>query len=83
LAGTGIEIEATDANTATINCTVVVPSGEIVTSADFTQITVVTDVQLLSTGQLQKKTKTAYVYNPGVESAWTNAGSLVTIGCED
>lgn len=50
-------------------------------SSNFEQITVVTDVQLLSTGELEKTTRTVYVYSPGTESAWTSAGELSTTVC--
>lgn len=42
----------------------------MLTSADFTQVTYITDVQY-SSGNLQVKTRTGYVLNPGTESAWT------------
>jgi len=51
------------------------------TSGDFTQITVVTAVQLTSGGTLQKKTRTALVYTPGVETGWVDAGALSTTTC--
>jgi len=73
LEGTYIELAATDANTSTIN----------VDTSTWTTVTVVTDVQLLSGGQLQKKTRTVLTPTAGVESGWTNAGSLSTIGCEN
>lgn len=48
---------------------------------DYSTVTVVTNVQLLSSGQLQKKTRSFYVPNLGTESAWTDCGSLSTTPC--
>jgi len=73
LEGTYIELAATDANTSTIN----------VDTSTWTTVTVVTDVQLLSGGTLQKKTRTVLTPTAGTESGWTAAGSLSTIGCAD
>jgi hypothetical protein len=77
-AGENIKIGYND-GVITINANVSSASG--LTSSDFTEITVVTDVRLLSTGVLEKKTRNVYVFNPSSESAWISAGALETTTC--
>jgi hypothetical protein len=66
---------------ALLSAAVTIPPAGLA-SGDLTQITVVTDVQWdASAKKFQKKTRTAYVYNPGTESAWTDvvAGKSYTV----
>ncbi len=46
-----------------------------------TQVTYVTDVQLDGSNNLQKKTRTGYVWNPGAESGWSTITGWTTTDC--